>query len=111
MIEQEEFAQGIRDAGAEVAAAEIDLARAEALEKQTFAKLMMIGEHQGNKTAAAQSRYADETDEMFQARLNRGQAKGSLAAAKANYLAAEVEFKAWQSKLASTRFEKRVYGT
>jgi multidrug resistance efflux pump len=111
MLEEEQFAESIRNAGAEVAQAELELGRAEATEKQVFAKLMIVGEHQGNKTAAAQTRYADASDEMFKARLERGKAKGNLAAAKANYLAAEVEFKQWQSVLASTRMEKRIYKT
>ena len=44
-------------------------------------------------------------------RLARGKAKGMLAAAKSEMLAAEVEFKIWQSMLASERAERRVYGT
>ena len=111
MIEEEQFAENIRNAGAEIAHAEVEVAKAEAIEKQKFAQLMMIGEHQGAKTAAAQTRFADASDEMYEVRLARGIAKGSLAAAKANSLAAEVEFKQWQSTLASARMERRAYGT
>jgi hypothetical protein len=48
---------------------------------------------------------------VYEARLARGKAKGMLAAAKSEMLAAEVEFKVWQSMLASERAERRVYGT
>jgi hypothetical protein len=110
VIEEERFAENIRNAGAEIAHAEMEVAKADAKEKQRFAQLMMIGEHQGNKTAAAQTRFADASDEMYQIRLARGVAKGALAAAKANSNAAEVEFKQWQSTVASARMERRTYG-
>tara|TARA_B100000519_G_scaffold189721_1_gene188518 strand:+ start:191 stop:529 length:339 start_codon:yes stop_codon:yes gene_type:complete len=108
---QEKFAASIREAGVSIQSAESELARCEAEEKRTFAKLQFSAEfEQGCKTAAAQTRYADSTDDMFEARVSRGAAKGSLAAAKANLLAAEVAFKAWQSDQALLREEKRVYG-
>jgi hypothetical protein len=44
---------------------------------------------------------------MFDARVARGTAKGALAAAKQNALAAEVAFKTWQTEMATTRAEMR----
>lgn len=112
MNQQENFAQALRDCGAQVGKAERDLAKAEASEKRTYASLMITAQANHNcKTAAAQSTWADNQEQMEQARLNRGLAKGLLAAAKANLLAAEVEFKTWQTQMATTRFEKRIYGT
>ena len=37
-------------------------------------------------------------------------AKGKLAAARAELMAAEIQFKTWKTKQASVRMEKRVYG-
>ena len=112
MNQQEDFAQKLRDAGKEVSKAERELASAEAKEKRTYASLMITAQVNHNcKTAAAQSTWADNQEQMEQARLNRGLAKGLLAAAKANLLAAEVEFKTWQTNMATVRFEKRIYGT
>ena len=111
VLNQENFAISIRDAGSQVAQAEADLAVAEATEKRTMARLMLTAQVQHQcKTAAAQTSWADNQDEMEIARIERGAAKGSLAAAKANLLAAEVAFKTWQTEMATHRAERRVYG-
>jgi hypothetical protein len=107
-MDNERFAQAIRTAGAEVQQAEVALATAEATEKRTAAKLMFQAEnHHGHKTVAAQTKWADDQQEMFDARVARGTAKGALAAAKQNALAAEVSFKTWQTEMATTRAEMR----
>lgn len=107
-MDNERFAKAIRDAGREVERAEISLARAEATEKKTAASLMFMAEnHHGHKTVAAQTKWADDQDEMFAVRVARGTAKGALAAAKQNALAAEVAFKTWQTEMATTRAEMR----
>ena len=73
-----------------------------------LAKLMFIAENQhGHKTVAAQTKWADDQQDMFDARVARGTAKGALAAAKQNALAAEVAFKTWQTEMATTRAEMR----
>lgn len=110
-MNQENFAISIRDAGSQVAQAEADLAVAEAKEKRTMASLMLTAQVQHQcKTAAAQTSWADNQDEMETARIERGAAKGSLAAAKANLMAAEIAFKTWQTEMATHRAERRVYG-
>lgn len=111
MIQQEKFAQNIRTAGAAVETAEKLAAKKEAEEKKLFARYQVEAEAQGHKTAAAQTRYADYQEDMFQARIDKGVAKAAISAAKANLLAAEVEFKMWQTQMATIRQEKRVYGT
>jgi len=112
LIDQELFAKKIREAGASWQQAEIDLAKAEAAEKRIFATLQLTAQiEEGHKTIAAQSAWADQQPEMESARIQKGVAKGSIAAAKANYLASEVEFKTWQTQQASERMERRVYGS
>jgi len=110
-MDQEDFANKIRTAGGAVGKAEYDLGKADADEKRTIATVMMRAEHAGAKTNAAQLRASDEDLSVYESRLARGKAKGMLAAAKSEMLAAEVEFKIWQSMLASERAERRVYGT
>ena len=110
-MDQEDFAHKIRWAGENVGMAEFSLSQAEAEEKKIVAQTMVQAEARGAKTNAHQMRSADEDDRVFQARLAKGRAKGELAAAKSQMLAAEVEFKVWQSMLASERAERRVYGT
>lgn len=111
MEDIERFAEAIRVAGVQLQKAELQVARAEAEEKKLVAQCKVQAEARGTKTNAAQERFADEDDRVFQARIEKGIAKGALAAAKADLMAAEVEFKAWQSKLASERAERRVYGS
>ena len=111
MIEQEQFAKNIRDAGEAVKEAEEKACEMEAEEKKQFALLQVKAMGKGYKTVASQTTYADSSEEMYTARLNRGTAKAAIAAAKANLLAAEVEFKVWQTQMATIRQEKRVYGS
>lgn len=111
LTNQEDFAQQIREAGQAVGKAEYRLSLADADEKRIVAQTMVMAEANGAKTNAAQLRASDENQNVYDARLARGKAKAGLAAAKSNMLAAEVEFKVWQSMLASERAERRVYGT
>ena len=110
MEDIERFAEAIRVAGIQLQRAEIQVAKSEAEEKKLVAQCKVQAEARGAKTNAGQERFADEDENVFKARLEKGMAKGGLASAKADLMAAEVEFKAWQSKLASERAERRVYG-
>ncbi len=111
MIPQEEdFAQQIRDAGLAIRRAERMLARAEADEKREMSSQMLKAQNEeGLKSAAAQTVWADKTDEMYKARLRRGVAKGGLAAAKANLVAAETAVRVWQTKMSMLKLEARAY--
>ena len=110
-MQQERFAIAIRSAGAELSKAEEQLAIAEATEKRTISTAMFKAQtEKGAKTSAAQMAHADSNCKVFKARVARGVAKGAVAAAKANLLAAEVEFKQWQTEQATDRAERRVYG-
>jgi hypothetical protein len=112
MLETENFAQNVRDAGQAISSAERAIARTDAEEKMMVAQMKVKAEMQGQKTNAAQERSADESPDVVQARLDRGVAKGQLAAAKAELMACEMEFKIWQSQMATQRFEKnRIYNT
>jgi len=112
MIETENFAENVRQAGLSISKAERAIAASDAEEKKLVAQLKVIAEVQGHKTNAAQERSADEHPEVVHARLERGIAKGQLASAKAELMACEMEFKIWQSQMATQRFEKnRIYNT
>lgn len=111
MIPQEEnFAEQIRQAGAAIRDAEKGLAEAEANEKREMSRQMVIAQGAGHKSAAAQSVYADGTEQMYQARLHRGVKKGALAAAKANLVASETAVRVWQTKMSMLKLEARTYG-
>lgn len=107
---EETFAINVRAAGKAIQDAELAIGQAEAKEKQIYAAKMMEAEHEKDcKTAAAQMRYADASEEVYNARLERGVAKGMLAAAKAELRSCEIEFDKWRSDQASQRLEKRSY--
>lgn len=108
---EESLAQNIRDAANQIAMAEEELARAEAEEKQCMAQLMLTAqEQQGIKSAAGQTVWADSQEQMMQARLARGVAKGALAAAKGHLTAAEADTRIWQTKMSMLKLEARTYG-
>ena len=112
MQETEKFAQNVRQAGEAISNAERAIARADAEEKKVVAQVKVKAELEGHKTNAAQERCADENLDVVKARLDKGIAKGQLASAKADLLACEMEFKVWQSNMATQRFEKnRIYNT
>tara|TARA_R110002153_G_scaffold272575_1_gene441463 strand:- start:2901 stop:3242 length:342 start_codon:yes stop_codon:yes gene_type:complete len=112
MLETENFAHNVRRAGDAISQAERAIAKADAEEKMMVAQEKVRAEMQGHKTNASQERCADESADVVQARLDRGIAKGQLASAKADLMACEMEFKIWQSQMATQRFEKnRIYNT
>lgn len=108
-MEEERYAMKIRQAGEQMRSAEEEIGRAEAMEKMVYAKAMVAAEGEGHKTAAAQMRFADLQGDVYNARVNRGVAKGMLAAAKAEFRACEIEFEQWRSEKASNRLERRAY--
>jgi hypothetical protein len=59
---EENFAQAIREVAVMLRDAEYAVAKTEADVKRIVAKAMFEGEMKGNKSAAAQVRYADERE-------------------------------------------------
>tara|TARA_Y100001972_G_scaffold124922_1_gene175129 strand:+ start:1772 stop:2110 length:339 start_codon:yes stop_codon:yes gene_type:complete len=110
MIPQEEnYAEQIRQAGKAVQEAEEGVAKADADEKREIASQMLHAQQQGLKSAAAQAVFADASEAVYQKRLQRGVAKGGLAAAKANLVAAETAVRVWQTKMSMLKLEARTY--
>lgn len=107
---EENFAMKIREVASTIYSAELDSHRTEAELKRKIARRMAQAEAQGHKSAAAQSRIADEDDAIYDARVAHGVAKAMLAAAKIEAKAAEVEFETWRTKMASIRLERKAYG-
>ena len=110
MFDQEEdFAQSIREVAEMMSEAEIAVATTEANLKRVIALTMLRGEHEGNKSAAAQSRFADASTEVYEARVQYGAARGKLAAAKVEFKAREIAFEHWRTKAANLRMERKAY--
>lgn len=108
-MDEENFAASIREVAKMLKVAEIEVATTEADLKRVIAKTMVRGELEGHKSAVAQSRYADECDEVYAARVSHGIAKGSLAFAKAELKAREIAFEHWRTKAATLRMERKAY--
>lgn len=111
MIEQEKFAENLRTAGARNSAAEESVATKEAQCKKIIAKSKVKALMQGHKSNAAQENWADLQQEVEDARIAVGVAKGELAAARTEVLACRMEFDEWRTRMASIRKEREVYGT
>jgi hypothetical protein len=104
---EERYAIRVREAAENIRQAHIGVATAEATLKRTIARKMV---ESGEKSAAAQSRYADEDDAVFGARVDLGRAEGELAAARAQLKAVEIAFEQWRTNMANLRIERRSYG-
>tara|TARA_R100001510_G_C7614432_1_gene177056 strand:- start:574 stop:915 length:342 start_codon:yes stop_codon:yes gene_type:complete len=108
---EEELANNLRKAGKMVQQAQVQIHTAEAnLKREIAVQKVIAGEQRNLKSNAAQDRWADEQESVYQARIDLGIAKGNLEAARCEVMAVEAEFKIWQSKQADLRFERRVYG-
>lgn len=108
-MDEENFAQMIRAAGKELRDAEVRVATTEADLKREVAKVMVVAEVQGHKSAVAQARFADESDSVYDRRVEHGLAKGELAAAKAELKAVEIAFEHWRTRAANLRMERKAY--
>jgi hypothetical protein len=104
---EERYAIRVREAAERIRDAHIYVATSEAELKRTIAKKML---ESGEKSAAAQQRYADEDDGVFIARVELGKAEGELAASRAQLKAVEIAFEQWRTNMANLRIERRSYG-
>jgi hypothetical protein len=64
----------------------------------------------GMKTTSAQETWAESSDELYNARLRVGEAKGGLSAIKVQLRALEVGFEEWRTKMVNAREERKRYG-
>jgi|TARA_R100000030_G_scaffold69570_1_gene53314 hypothetical protein len=90
--------------------AEYELIVAEADVKKINAKLKMKALSEGFKTTSAQETYAENQDELYQARLKVGVAKGFVSSVKLQIKALEVGFEEWRTKMVNEREERKRYG-
>ncbi len=101
----------IRELAPKISNAEYNLLKAQADIKKLQAKLELIATSQGVKTISAQKTYADNSDELYEARLKEGVAKGSLSALKIELKSLDVGFEEWRTKMVNAREERKRYDT
>ena len=107
----ESWQDKIRDLAPKISNAEYNLLKAQADIKKLQAKLELIATSQGVKTISAQKTYADNSDELYEARLKEGVAKGSLSALKIELKSLDVGFEEWRTKMVNAREERKRYDT
>ena len=112
MIEEikENWMQKIRNLAPVVEKAEYELFKCEADVKKTLALLKTKAMAQGCKTTSSQETYAENQEELYQARLQVGVAKGHLSSCKIQLKALEIGFEEWRTKMVNAREERKRYG-
>ena len=88
---QEDYAGNIREHAKKLEKAEKDLAKAEADVRKIKALKMVEAEGRGVRAISGQERYADASEELYEARLRVGIAKGFLIAEKTRLSATTTE--------------------
>ena len=83
--------------------AEYELLKTEADVKKVLAMLKTKAMSEGHKTNTAQETYAENQDELYQARLKVGVAKGFLSSCKVQLKALEIGFEEWRTKMVNAR--------
>ena len=78
--------------------------------KQLLAVLKLKALATGMKTTSAQETWAESSDDLYNARLRVGEAKGGLSAIKIQLRALEVGFEEWRTKMVNAREERKRYG-
>ncbi len=111
MIEQVEiWQQKFREIAPLIEKAEYEVVKCEADVKKLQAQLELMATARGVKTVSAQKTYADNDDNLYEARLSVGVAKGKLSALKIELKALDVGFDEWRTKMVNAREEKKRYG-
>ena len=75
-----------------------------------MARLKLEATAKGCKTVSAQEVYADNSDDMYAARLEVGKKRGILSALKVNLDAYKIGFEEWRTKMVNRREEAKRYG-
>ena len=111
MVEVEEsWMQKIREIAPVIEKTEYEVFRCDAEVKKLHAQLKVKALGEGIKTSSAQDTYAESSEELYQARLKVGVAKGALSALRVKLKALEIGFEEWRTKMVNEREERRRYG-
>ena len=78
--------------------------------KKTEAILMTQAMSKGIKTNAGQKHFAEESDQLHEARLKVGVCKGELESIKVELRALDVGFEQWRTEAVNNRTERQRYG-
>ena len=110
MEQQENWMHQIRSLAPTMEKIEYEVYKCEAEVKKLQAQLKLKALAEGIKTTSAQETYAEASNELYEARLRVGVAKGTLSALKVNLKGLEIGFEEWRTKQVSARKEQARYG-
>ena len=83
---------------------------AEANLKRLLAQLQLKATAEGCRTVASQQVYAENSPDVYEARLEIGKCKGVLMGLKVQLKSLEVGFEEWRTKMVNHREERKRYG-
>ncbi len=111
MIEdqQESWMSKIRNFAPIIEKAEYELFKSKADVQKINAKLKAQAIDKGLKTVSGQENYAENQEELYQARLLVGVKQGFLTSTKVQLEAIKVGFEEWRTKMVNKREERRRY--
>jgi len=107
---EESYAHRIRSIAPVIEKVEHELIKCEAEVKKLNAQLKLIALGNGIKTSSAQETHAESSEELYEARLKVGVAKGGLSSLRVKLKALEIGFEEWRTKMVNEREERRRYG-
>jgi hypothetical protein len=111
MVEIEEsWQERIRQLAPLIEKTEYEVFKCEAEVKKLQATLKLKALGDGVKTNSAQETWAESKEELYEARLRVGVAKGALSALKVSLKSLEIGFEEWRTKMVNAREERRRYG-
>ena len=110
MEQQENWMHQIRSLAPTMEKTEYEVYKCEAEVKKLQAQLKLKALGEGIKTTSAQETYAEASNELYEARLRVGVAKGTLSALKVNLKGLEIGVEEWRTKQVSARKERDRYG-
>ena len=99
----------IRSLAEPIQKAEYEVFEAEANVKRLLARLKLEATANGCRTVSAQEVFAENADEMYQARLEVGKKKGMLSGLRVRLDAYKVGFEEWRTKMVNAREEAKRY--
>jgi gluconate kinase len=108
---KEQWMHRIRSLAPQLQQAENDVFVAEANLKRLLAQLKLKATAEGCRTVAAQEVYAENSQDVYDARIEIGRCKGLLMGLKVQLKSLEVGFEEWRTKMVNYREEKKRYGT
>ena len=108
--QQELWMHKIRSFAEPLQNAEYEVFEADANIKRLRARLMLEATASGCRSVASQEIYAENDDNLHEARLELAKKKGMLSGLKVKLDSVKIGFEEWRTKMVNAREEQKRYG-